>query len=125
VTYDEFKQTWGLALRDSGLPILSAHEGKETLDLRSMDRGFESYVEPLGEQEAEPFHVAAVLSWRWDALATARTVTTEEDMLTEVLGRERVWGHKVRTGRPRTDAWRSSPGKPIPSQRSSAAPKAS
>jgi hypothetical protein len=99
LTYDEFKQTWGRALRDSGLPILSAHEGKETLDLRSMDRAFESYVEPLGGQEAEPFHVAATLSWRWDAVATAPTVTTEEDMLTEVLGRERVWGHKVRTER--------------------------
>ena len=99
MTYDEFKQTWGRALRDSGLPILSAHDGKETLDLRSMDRRFESYVEPVGGQEAEPFHVAASLSWCWDALATARTSTTEEDMLTEVLGRERVWRHKVRTER--------------------------
>ena len=99
VTYDEFKHAWILARQESGLPLLSAYEGDETLDPRSLSRTFETFVEPLGGQEAEPFHVAAALSWRWDALATARTVTTEEDMLTEVLGRERVWGHKPRTER--------------------------
>lgn len=97
MTYEEFVQAWIAARRESGLPLLSAHEGNETLDLRSTDRTLETFVEPLGGQEAEPFHVAAALSWRWDALLTARTATTEEDMLTEVLGRERVSGNKVRT----------------------------
>jgi hypothetical protein len=92
VTYDEFKQAWGGALRDSGLPILSAHEGKETLDLRALDRSFESYVEPMGGQDAEPFHVAAILSWRSDPLLTARAATTEEDMLSEPLLRRFVDG---------------------------------
>ncbi len=99
MTYEEFAQGWVLARRESGMPLLSAHEGKETLDLRSLSRTFETFVEPLGGQEAEPFFVAAALSWRWDALATARSATTEEDMLTEVLGRERVWGHKPKTER--------------------------
>ena len=99
MTYHEFMQAWIRARRESGMPLLSAHEGKETLDTRSLSRTFETYVEPLGGQEAEPFHVAASLSWCWHALATARTSTTEEDMLTEVLGRERVWKHKVRTER--------------------------
>ena len=97
MTYEEFMQAWVLARKESGLPLLGAHEGKETLDTRSLSRTFEMYVEPLGGQEAEPFHIAAALSWRWDALMTARTATTEEDMLTQVLGRERVGGHKVRT----------------------------
>jgi hypothetical protein len=99
VTYDEFKQAWIQARRDSGLGLLSAFEGMETLGLRSMARTFETFVEPVGGQEAEPFHVGGALSWRWDPLMTARTAMTEEDMLTAVLGRERVWGQKVRTER--------------------------
>jgi hypothetical protein len=99
VTYDEFRQAWIAARRESELPLLSAHEGEESLDLGSLARTFKTFVEPVGGQEADPFHVAAALSWRWDALLTARSATTEEDMLTEVLGRERVWGHKVNTER--------------------------
>lgn len=95
MTYDEFKQAWSRALHDSGLPHVGAREGKETLDLRSMDRTFESYVEPLGGQDAGPFHVAATLSWRWDSFLTARTATTEEDMLSELIGREKA--HEVQT----------------------------
>jgi hypothetical protein len=99
VTYEEFEHAWISARRESGLRLMSAHEGNESLDLRSLSRTFETFVEPLGGQEAEPFHVVATLGWRWDALHTARSKTTEEDMLTEVLGRERVRGHKVRTER--------------------------
>ncbi len=99
MTYDEFKHAWILARRESGLPLFSADEGNETLDTHSLSRTFETLVEPLGGQEAEPFTIAAALSWRWDALATARTLTTEEDILTEVFGRERVWGHKPKTER--------------------------
>jgi hypothetical protein len=61
--------------------------GSETLDLRTMDRAYEIYLEPLGGQDAEPFHVTAALSWSWDALLTARAATKEEDMLTELFGR--------------------------------------
>jgi hypothetical protein len=53
-------------------------------------------VEPSGGQHAEPFHVTAALKFRWDALQTARTNTTEEDLLRELLGLER-------TRRPRTE----------------------
>lgn len=54
MTNDEFKQAWSRAMHDSGLSHVGAREGKETLDLHSMDRTFESYVEPLGGQDAEP-----------------------------------------------------------------------
>jgi hypothetical protein len=46
----------------------------------SLDRNYEVYVEPLGGQDAEPFFVAATISFRWDSLSTARTATTEEDL---------------------------------------------
>jgi len=53
--------------------------------------------EPVGRQDAPPFHTSAAIEWRWGALATARTATTEEDMLTELLGREDA--HDVETER--------------------------
>ena len=37
-------------------------------------------------QRAEPFHVTAELSFRWDAAKSARSGTTEEDVLTNLLG---------------------------------------
>ena len=37
---------------------------------------------------AEPFTATTTFAWRWTALHTARTVTTEEDLLAEVLGRD-------------------------------------
>jgi hypothetical protein len=89
MTYDELKQAWIWALQQSGLPIGGVSPVQETLDLRSMDRMCKSYVEPLGRQDAEPFHVTAELSFRWSALQTARTRSTEEDMLHEVLGLDR------------------------------------
>lgn len=46
------------------------------------------YVEPLDREIGSPFHVSGAISWRWDALQSARTATTEEDLLTELLGRE-------------------------------------
>jgi hypothetical protein len=52
VTYDEFQHAWILARQESGLPLLSAYEGDEMLDPRSLSRTFETFVEPLGGQEA-------------------------------------------------------------------------
>lgn len=83
--YEDFKDAWGRALRDSGLPVMG--EGEESLDLLSMDRSRVVYVEPQGGQDVEPFFVSAKLAWRWDALQAARTRSTEEDMLTQLLGR--------------------------------------
>lgn len=88
MTYDEFQQAWVQALRESMLPILGVDPVEESLGLRSMERVVKSFVEPFGGQHAEPFHVAAELAYRWDALQTARTATTEEDLLSELLGRE-------------------------------------
>jgi hypothetical protein len=85
--YEEFKQVWMHVLRDSGLRVMH-RDPTETLDLHSMSRKFETFVEPASGQDAEPFFVSASLSWEWDALQVARTHTIEEDLLTEFLGRE-------------------------------------
>lgn len=96
MTYDEFKKAWGLSLRESGLPIMGVEPIEETIDLRTMDRTCESLVEPFSGQHAEPFHITAALKFRWDALQTARTNTTEEDALDGLLGLDQ-------TRRPRTE----------------------
>jgi hypothetical protein len=89
MTYDELKKAWVRSLRESGMPIMGVEPIEETLDLRTLGRTCKTYVEPFGGQHAEPFHVTAALEFRWDALQTARTNTTEEDMLDELLGLER------------------------------------
>ncbi len=88
MNYDQFKAAFLQALRGSGLPPIGDVPSEERLDLRSMDRTVTVYVAPAGDSRAGPFHVSGAVSWRWDALHTARTTTTEEDFLTEVLGRE-------------------------------------
>src|SRR4051812_35489372 len=102
MTYDEVHASLLLALRESGLPSLGANDLREAVEARSTDRTVKSVVGTLG-QDAEPLHIGAALSWRW--IHAARTATTEEDLLTEFLGRESGRGsrdrgevHGVRSG---------------------------
>ena len=97
MTYDEFKALWLLALRESGLRTFGAEVLSERLELRATDRIGESLVEPY--HRPDPFTVCARFKWRWDALHSARTATTEEDMLVELFGREND-GAAARTRRP-------------------------
>ena len=52
---------------------------------------------------ASPFHISGAISWRWGALQQARTATTEEDLLTELLGREDARGQETLHPRLRID----------------------
>jgi hypothetical protein len=85
--YEEFRAEFMAALGESRLEMIGLHP-QEAIDLRSTNRTFKVHVEPIGGSDAEPFHVSAAISWGWDALNTARAATKEEDMLTELLGRE-------------------------------------
>lgn len=96
MTYDEFKQAWLTSLRESRLRVFGIDALRERIDLRATDRLGESLVEPYGQPE--PFTVTAKFRWRWDALHSARTATSEEDMLVELLGRET--SSRSRTRRP-------------------------
>jgi hypothetical protein len=69
----------------------------ETIDLGDMSRTYRIFVKLYRAQRAGLFHVMAELSWRWDALQTARTATREEDVLEELLGRD---GYYLVTERP-------------------------
>jgi hypothetical protein len=88
MTYDDLKHAWLWALGEAGLPSLGTLQ--ESLDLRTTDRICRSHVEPAGGQHAAPFHVTAALEFRWDALQAARTRTTEDDLLHELLGLDRA-----------------------------------
>ncbi len=88
MNYDEFKETWSLALQESGLPIGGVTPLEERLDLRTTDRHCKTYVHMF--DTAGAFHVALELGFRWDALQTARTRSTEDDMVRQLFGLDRA-----------------------------------
>ncbi len=84
--YDDFLNAWRETLRRTGLPVFGFEELR--LALGSLDRTYLVRVEPVGGQHAAPFLVTAELGWRWTALHTARTVTSEHDFVRDVLGED-------------------------------------
>ena len=85
--YEEFIKSLEFALNEAGLCSVGSSE--ESLNPKTLDRVRTLYVEPLGGQTfAEPFHVTAAVKIAWDALLTARFLTTEEDFLAAVIGRD-------------------------------------
>jgi hypothetical protein len=87
MNYEQFRAAWYEALTEAGLWSY-LFPPTETLDLGRMSRTYQVYLHFGRSQEVEPFHVSASLSWTWDALQAARTVTTEEDTLMLFLGDE-------------------------------------
>jgi hypothetical protein len=86
VNYDAFKSAFHAALKESGLPVMPFTD--EKLDLRHLDRTYTIGIEPVGPQDVEPWHVSGRIFFTWRSLHTARTTSIEEDMLTELFGRE-------------------------------------
>jgi hypothetical protein len=84
--YDQFRALFEEALSAAGL-MPSLPRPQETLSLEWMSRAYKTIV-VLGAQQTRPFHVTATLNWEWSAALAARGVTTEEDLLTELLGQD-------------------------------------
>jgi len=95
--YDAFKLAFMSALQEARLRLLNP-QGEEWLDRRTLDREYRVYVEPVGSEVSPPFRVTASISFRWDALLTARMATCEEDVITELYGRDP--GRAVQTEKP-------------------------
>jgi hypothetical protein len=96
MNYHDFRMLWHEALDAAGLlphPLWPA----ETLDLRQMSRAYSLYVSLGGGHGARPFYTTAELEWNWNATLSARSATTEEDLLIEVLGQD---GYDLVTERP-------------------------
>ncbi|HUW09875.1 MAG TPA: hypothetical protein VM537_09095 [Anaerolineae bacterium] len=95
MNYDQFRTLFHEALDAAGLmPALP--QSLEAVSLGRMRRTYETIVE-LGAPQPRPFYVTATLSWEWDAALAARSATTEEGLLTELLGRD---GYSLVTERP-------------------------
>ena len=88
MNYDEFKAAFLQSLHHAGLPTLGPAPHEELLDLRSTSRKITVFVEPVARDVGAPFHIGGRISWSWDSLQSARTATTEEDLLSELLGQE-------------------------------------
>ncbi len=91
MNYEAFKSAFMAALRQSRLPMIGTG-GQERIDPCSLEREFVVHVEPIGRGLSAPFHVSGSISFRWDALLTARMATVERDLLTELHGRESAAG---------------------------------
>ncbi|HWO09898.1 MAG TPA: hypothetical protein VNN80_10480 [Polyangiaceae bacterium] len=85
--YDSFRAAWAHALRRSGLRRIDPYPS-ETLDTRTLQRSYETLIEPLGGQDAEPFHVLATVGFEWDALNDARGRVGDDGVLAELVGRD-------------------------------------
>jgi hypothetical protein len=60
----------------------------ETVDLGQMSRTYNIIVSLGNRLKTRPFYITARLSWEWNAALAARSATTEEDHLTELLGQD-------------------------------------
>ncbi|MFH0899148.1 MAG: hypothetical protein V2A73_00825 [Pseudomonadota bacterium] len=96
MNYDAFRTAWSQALRTAGL--VGPLPPEETIDLAAMSRSFSVTVGKFAPLAAKPFAASMQLRWKWHAIDSARAETVEEDVLTELLGREEARG--VVTRRP-------------------------
>jgi hypothetical protein len=84
--HDTFRRAWLDALADVGLQA-TPPTPEDTLELRTLDRRHSARVVAFPEPRLEPFTASIELAWRWTPLLSARSRTSEEDMLSELLGR--------------------------------------
>ena len=86
--YADFRRNWDESLKRSGL-VREKIFAEERLGLTSMDRLYQVVIPyRVGNNSPRLFYITAELNWRWDALLSARFATTEDDLLTELLGRK-------------------------------------
>lgn len=87
MNYDAFRRLWEASLRGAGL-ITSYDNVEEAVVLPTMARRYTRRVGMFQSKVGEPITSSMELSWEWDALLSARTRSTENDLLTELHGRE-------------------------------------
>ena len=87
MNYDEFRKLWHETLEAANL-FPFPPSPSETVDVRWLSRAYSIFVALGGGDRARPFHVTARLGWLWDAELAARSTTTEEDLLINLLGQD-------------------------------------
>lgn len=86
-----FRDAWLDALRSEEL-LRYPDRPQDRIDLADMSREHSVRVGLGHRQDAEPFFVSMVLGWSWSPVHAARTYTSEEDLLSSLLGREQAEG---------------------------------
>jgi hypothetical protein len=92
MNYEAFRAAWDDALRRENL-LTAQDRSDESIELGSMTRRYTILLGLVHSPPAETFLGTLELGWKWDALKSARARTTEEDVLTELLGREEAGLH--------------------------------
>ena len=87
--YAEFRDRLEAALHEAGLFVASADWRVETIDLADTVRSWSVSVRRATRHDTQPFDVSAVMSFKWGPAHSARAYTTEEDLLTELVGRRK------------------------------------
>jgi hypothetical protein len=89
VRYAEFRDRLEDALREVGLFFQNTEQRVETIDLAHTTRSWKVHLFGAALPSADPFHVSAEIGFKWSPVDAARAYTTEEDLLTELVGRRR------------------------------------
>lgn len=83
--YDEFRTQLRDALRKVGLDQPDNIPPSDQIDVSTTDRRW-TMRSHCPASRAEPFHVSANVSFRWNPFQSARSYTREEDLLAELRG---------------------------------------
>ena len=86
MNYQEFRDLWHKALHKARLQIPYPITPTEKIDLSNMSRSYELLIYGGSHPKSDPFHLAAAITWNWDATISSRYATTEEDMLMQIFG---------------------------------------
>jgi hypothetical protein len=89
VRYAEFRDQLEAALREGGLFVAGASRRVETIELADTVRRWKVHIYRTTGNDTQPFDVSAVIEFTWSPVDSARAYTTEEDLLTELVGRRR------------------------------------
>jgi hypothetical protein len=87
--YEEFRNQLEDALVQVRLLDRRPWDPAESIDLTGTGRHWKTYYYSLATSP-EPFNVSAKIAFDWDAVNAARSQTTEEDLITALLGRSDV-----------------------------------
>lgn len=87
--YAEFRDRLEAALHAEGLFFPGADRRVETIDLADTVRSWKVNVYRAAPDDTKPFDVSAVIGFEWSPVDAARAYTSEEDLVTELVGRRR------------------------------------
>ncbi|MEW5981108.1 MAG: hypothetical protein AB1806_01910 [Acidobacteriota bacterium] len=87
--YAESRDRLQNALHEAGLYSPHTSRRIERIELGDTARSWKIYLHRVVPPGTEPFHVSASVEFGWSPVNSARAYTSEEDVLTELLGRRR------------------------------------